>query len=266
MNTASLLIPYLEPDEVRKIIGDLSPTPCDHSWWRQIPLGTERAVALSIRIEQLGSVEWARILSLDTGGFCMLRQSGGTPPLAFYCGDPLEVDAGSTWEEWYNALCGLTWYPELAEPEGEVRLSGPMAPMTPRQTWTRVTFAALEGPAFVRAAAEASAAGLLVSGWRWLERRTALANIGFVMMDRGGPFDVELLGYLAKTLGVYGAALEFHVGSPARNWWLDSTGLLQSDDSGSASTVIGLCSELCITMGEGGGQLRWPRRESGQLL
>jgi hypothetical protein len=262
MPAANLFVPYLERDEFTAVAAKLARNRNASSWWMERSLGVESAMVVLARVRPEESFEWGRVLSRESGGFCVTRGEENATPAVFNSGWHLKPARGDTWQDCFEQLCGVAWRGIEVDFLDEVYLQRRWTE-TSEKIWTRAVFANTTGDALAGAGSEADTKGLPIRGWRWLERKTPLAGLPFVLVERTGRCDPTLMHFVSKALDRYAAALELRPDSEALWWWFDPAHAAKSGSCEWASEVVGLWHDLTVTMGEAAGVIRWPAREAG---
>jgi hypothetical protein len=255
----NLFLPYAEPGELEGFLS--RPLTAGHvSACVEHPLDSQTVVAFA-HVAESSVAGIARALSRRSGGFAVARTRACEWPLVFFCGFALPDDPSLTWSHAFEALCGISWRPELAggletvftaAPKGTLRRNGP---------WVRLALAQTTANA-VRSLDQSL---ITLEGWSWTERHTPLAGLPFVLLDRPGPFDEQLARVLCVRLGVYGAATEI-APTQTRSWWFEPSGrCLQQDDQRSAD-VVREWAEWAALSGEAGGIVRRPGEAADEAI
>ncbi|MFL6447364.1 MAG: hypothetical protein ACJ746_06695 [Bryobacteraceae bacterium] len=98
-----------------------------------------------------------------------------------------------------------------------------------------------------------------LTGWRWTEQRTPVADVSILILDHTGAANIELLSRLAHDFDTHGTALEFRPGDGFSWWWFHPQNEPSSGEGCEAMQFIEIWYDLAKLVVEGAGCIRGPR-------
>lgn len=254
------------------------------AWWRTDAGDGAAALDWILPGRERWDLALMRALSSETGGFGALMESARTRDqygaALFYAGravelagldaehrrvrlgDPPPLPPGgeeeavaALFEHWFSAATqghphGLrrpeegdlhVWIVERRSPAGDPYELGPEPPLA------RAALALVEEDVFREALQGAE-------GWRWQARRTDEIGLPYVLLERDGPLDEELLIHLAAACGSSAAAVEL----PGLSWLeAEPGGDVRRGLGRGADDLLRLWDRFSAVLAAAPGSVRW---------
>lgn len=266
---------------VTAVTGDGQRAPGHSLSWFESPIGSGLTASVVVRFDEGCDFELIRCLSAEAGGFAAAMESERTSfhqrVIVVYSGRVVEArteqqdaDAFKRFAQYFHGITGgleteLAWRDDIDS--RTVRLSAQRSIAANRDApLTRAAFGNVDEQTFRRAAREALESEH-VEGWRWVSLVTPIASIPFVILEREGGMERNLIERLAQRCDCYAAAVSVPPESGPFQWLLvePGSGVEYGEDEG-ADALIQLWKQFTLTMGEEPSLIAWPRSVRGYTL